>query len=292
VNMTFQYATAARILLLASCCLASCRSQVLPGPMDSLYDPMPAGESSFYPEGPEEVIVIRHADPCRVRPAGISSSYPLSFYNKSTRLHSGSSIYSASGGRIEVLWPNSTSIVLSGEGSGVIGATSRGEPTFIIRAVERAVITLREGEEVELLGGSVLTASSGPLVLEHGAREVLRVRNQSKESAQIAFRSETVLLEPGEVVDLPLLSAGAAPSVEVVEMESLKGVGFRAQLRGACEVEERDGTLSIHSQESSELHALGVRIHLEAGESVTLDGLLSVQPQAGDPMPAAATTQP
>lgn len=287
-----QFASTGRFVLLAGLCLASCRSQLLPGPMRSTVNPLPAGESNLYPEGSEEVVIIRHADPVRVRPAGITSSYPLTFHNKSTRLNSGSAVYSSSGGRIEVLWPNSTSIVLSGEGSGIVGSVSRGEPTFILRDIERATLNLNEGDQVELLGGSLLTASSGPFVLEHSSPEVLRVRNQSKESAEIAFRTDTILLDPGEVVDLPLLTSGGAPAVAPLQMETLDLAGYRARVRGQCEVEEGPDSLSVRGIETTELHTLGVKIHLEPGDTVTVSGLPPTRPQAANIIPAASPDTP
>lgn len=286
------FAAAARFVLLAGLCLASCRAQVLPGPMRVRVDPLPSGESDLYPAGPEEVVIIRHADPVRVRPAGITSSYPLTFHDKSTRLNSGSAVYSSSGGKIEVLWPSSTSIVLSGQGSGIVGSVSRGEPMFIVRDVERAILNLSEGDQVELLGGSLLTASSGPFVLEHRSQEILRVRNQSKKSAEIAFRTDTIQLDPGEVVDLPLLTSGGAPAVAPLEMETLALAGYRARVRGKCEVDEGPKSLSVRSIESTELHTLGVKIHLEPGDTVTVSGLAPTAPQAANTIPPASSNTP
>ena len=279
-------------ILLAGLALASCRSQILPGPMAAAVDPLPVGEAGLYLPGPEEVVVIRHADPVRVRPAGVSASYPLSFYSKTTRLNSGSGVFSSSGGRVEVIWPGAGSIVLSGEGSGIVGSASRGEPTFIIRKVQRASLNLREGDHVELLGGSILTGSSGPFVLEHSAREILRVRNQSKESATIAFRADTISLDPGEVVDLPLLTSGGTPRVRPMELQELDAGSLRADLRGECTVNEGDGTLSVTSSDSSELHTLGLKIQLEAGDSVFVSGLTPAQPKAAEPDPAASPDTP
>ena len=263
--------------------LASCPSQRLPGPMKPLSTPLPPGEVGLHPPGPEEVIVVRHADPVRVRPAGLSSSYPLSFYSKSTRLNSGSGVYSASGGRIEVIWPGAGSIVLSGESSGIIGSESRGEPTFIFREVERASLHLREGDLVELLGGSLLSASSGPFVIEHGSREVLRVRNQSKDSAKISFRSETIQLDPGEVVDLPLLTSGGGPQVAVLELREFEGPGFEAGVRGECQVETDRDSLQVRGLEPGEVHVLGLQIRLDEGDQVTVTSLTPVPKGSSEP---------
>ncbi len=141
-------------------------TQRWPGPMEPLVDPLPSGDRELYLAGPEELLVMRHADPCQVRPAGYASAFPLTFYKKSLRVHSGSCVYSAPGGRIEVLWPNGSSVVLSGRGAGIIGSKSRGEPAFIFQQVERADIHMQERDQVELVGGARLSAEGGPFRLE------------------------------------------------------------------------------------------------------------------------------
>ena len=73
---------------LAPACFVN--TQRLPSPMESTLEPLPPGTIDLYPEGPEEVLVLRLADPARVRPAGLPSSYPLRFYRKQVRLNAGS----------------------------------------------------------------------------------------------------------------------------------------------------------------------------------------------------------
>jgi len=43
------------------------------------------------------------------------------------RVHAGSEVSSAPGGRIEVLWSNGNSIVLFDGGAGVVGSPSKGQ---------------------------------------------------------------------------------------------------------------------------------------------------------------------
>src|SRR6185369_8739405 len=113
------------------------------------------------------------------RPAGTSSAFPLTFYDKSRPLASGSGVYCSPGGRAEILWPDGNSISLFGASSGIIGSPSRGEPSFILRQVDLVLIEPRKEDQIELLGGALLRAHSGPFALEHERADVLRVRNQS-----------------------------------------------------------------------------------------------------------------
>ena len=248
-------------------------TQRWPEPMEATVDPLPPGDSQLYPPGPEDVLVVRHADPVQVRPAGMPSSFPLSFYNKSLRVSSGSAVYSAPGGRVEVIWPSATSVVLFGRGSGIIGSKSRGEPTFIIRQVERAEVSFKKEDQIELLGGSQLSAHSGPFILDHTRENILRVRNQSKAAGQIAYREANFVLDPGQVIDLPLLSAGSKPSRSESGLSTLNGAGFRVEYSGQVEVLSKDADVALRALGEDELHAMGVRVRAERDEEVRFGGL-------------------
>ena len=105
--------------------------------MEPTADPLPLGTMGQHPVGPEEVLVVRIADPVHVRRPGEASSYPLHFYSKQSRMNAGTWVFSGSGGRLEVLYPENTSIMLYGLGSGVVGSESRGEPIFFFRELDR-----------------------------------------------------------------------------------------------------------------------------------------------------------
>jgi hypothetical protein len=266
-------------------------TQRWPEPMEATVDPLPPGDSQLYPPGPEDVLVVRHADPVQVRPAGMPSSFPLSFYNKSLRVSSGSAVYCAPGGRVEVIWPSATSVVLFGRGSGIIGSKSRGEPTFIIRQVERAEVAFRKEDQIELLGGSQLSAHSGPFVLDHTRENILRVRNQSKAAGQIAYREANFVLDPGQVIDLPLLSAGSKPSRSEAGLSTLNGAGFRVEYSGQIEVLSKDADVALRALGEDELHALGVRVRAQRDEEVRFGGLTK-KPVLAPPKPESAPLQP
>ena len=258
-------------------------TQQWPGPMQPLADPLPSGDRLTYAEGPEMVMALRHADPVQVRPAGLPSSFPLSFYKKDIRLHSGSAVYSAPGGRIEVLWPSGTSVLLFGQGAGIIGSQSRGEPTFLLQQVERAQLMLQPGDQIELLGGSLLSGDSGPFVLEHTRADILRVKNQSKTAGTIAFREAVFTLDPGQAVDLPLLSAGGKPAHSDVGWTVVQGVGFEAGYNGAVDALNEPDAVALRARGEHEIRGLGVRVRMERDEELRLQSLGAPRSKASVP---------
>ncbi len=243
-------------------------TQRWPGPMEPLSDPLPSGDRELYAPGPEELLVLRHADPCQVRPAGYASAFPLTFYKKSLRLNSGSCVYAAPGGRIEVLWPNGSSIALSGRGAGIIGSKSRGEPAFIFQQVDRAEIQLQERDQVELVGGARLSAEGGPFRLELLRRDMLRLRNQSKGSGDVAYRASVFHLDPGQIVDLPLGTTAGTPRPEPGDWQTASAGGLSIEWQGALERLDEPGQLGLRATGEHEIRALGLRLRLERDEEV------------------------
>jgi len=240
-------------------------TQRWPGPMEPLVEPLPKGDRELYLEGPEELLVLRHADPCQVRPAGYASSFPLSFYKKTLRVHAGSCVYTAPGGRLEVLWPNGSSIMLNGRGAGIIGSKSRGEPAFVFQQVERAEILLQERDQVELVGGARLSASGGPFLLELLQSDLLRLKNQSKGAGDVAYRSAVFHLEPGQIVDLPLGTTPGTPRPDAGTWQSASSGGLSIEWQGAL---ERIDELGLRATGEHEIRALGLRVRLERDEEV------------------------
>jgi len=258
--------------LLACAALPAClwrTTQRWPGPMQSSADPLAPGDSAEHPPGPEEVTLIRHADPVQVRPVGALSGHPLSFFDKRARLNAGGAVIVSPGGRAEVLWPGGSSVVLFGEAVGWIGSPSRGEPMFELRELDRARLDLHPGDQVRILGGAVLTGASGPYVLQRDPDQTVLVHNQSKEPVQVAFREEHFDLSAGQIVRLPLLSSGGAPFVEDPELERFAGPGYNVRLLGTLDCAEADGGVRVRAPEGSagEARAFGVRVQLAAGQS-------------------------
>lgn len=273
------------LVVAALLCSCSWRStQRWPGPMRPTVDPLPPGDSALHPPGPEEVSVVRHADPVQVRPVGALQGHPLSFFDKRARLTAGGAVVVSPGGRAEVLWPGGSSIVLFGEAIGWVGSPSRGEPAFDFQELDRARLDLREGDQVRLLGGSILTGASGPYMVQHDPDGTLAVHNQSKGAVQVAFREEAFELAPGQTVRLPLLSTGGEPFIDDPQLERFSGPGFNVRLAGEPECSESDGGVRVRAPADRECQAraLGVRVTLAAGQSAFFS-----EPRPAPPEPAA-----
>jgi hypothetical protein len=269
----------------AGCAMRS--TQRWPPPMDARGDPLPPGDSAAHLPGPEEVSIIRHADPVQVRPAGAASGHPLAFYDKRARLTAGGAVIVSPGGRAEVLWPGGTSIVLFGEAVGWIGSPSRGEPKFELQEVERARLDLQQGDQVRLVGGSVLTGASGPYLIEHRPDATLFVHNQSKGPVQLAFREEVFDLGPGQAVLVPLLSSGGAPFVDDPDLQRFSGSAFNVRLLGELDVAETDGgAVRVAATAEGEARALGVRVRLAPGDEVVFREPWASKPAPQPPPPA------
>lgn len=264
--------------LLAACVVDSrwprIVTQKVPAPMVSVVGALLPSELegviSIEP-GSESVLVLRHGDPVQVRPAGRSAAYPLAFHDKDVHLRAGSSILCSPGGKVEVLWLGGTSVMFSGRTAGVVGSPQRGEPTFAFLEIDSALLYLREGDQVFLMGGTLLTADGGPIALEGLDSGVLRVENQSKAEARILFRDTEIILGSGEEVHLPFVSAGVG----------LDGSGFGAgfageaalQVEGAAALFAHPEGVRVIARGDNEVRALGVRLQLAEGEEVLLRGV-------------------
>lgn len=283
------------------------RTQLWPEPMVGPVDDLPPGDFGRRLPGPEEVSVIRHADPVRVRPAGALAGHPLAFFKKRARLTAGGCVIVAPGGRAEVIWPSGSSIVLFGQGIGWVGSPSRGEPMFELQEVDGASLNLMPGDRVQLLGGSILSGDSGPYMLERTGVDTLRVRNQSKGRVQLAFREETFELDPGQTLTLPLLSSGGAPRSPDLGLQRVAGPGFAVQVRGPLEVVPGPGGVTVRALSDTPgeryLRGLGVSVHLGDGEEARFSGMAPTSepaertpprsaPEPGAPEPAGPAPTP
>lgn len=266
------------LTLVGSGCFA--QTQRYPTIMQPVVDPLPPGTMDLHPVGPEEVLIVRIADPVHVRRPGEASSYPLYFYSKQSRMSAGTWVFSGAGGRLEVLYPGNSSIMLYGLCSGVVGSESRGEPIFFFRQLERARIVLQEGQQVRLLAGVVLTADGGPFVIERPTRDIMRVRNRSSSTGRIAYREEIFHLDPGHVIDLPLLEGlGGAPQQADPGFQTMLAGAAPLRLRGDLEILPQDprGT-RIRANGDHELRGLGLRVRLDPGDEILFSDLSVVTP--------------
>ena len=268
-------------LLVCSSCV-NFTTQRWPKPMRSAGRDLPSGDRALHPLGPEEVTLLRHADPVSYRPADTLSGIPMAFYDKTKRLTAGGSVVVAPGGLAEVVWPDGGSVTLSGYGIGWVTSPSRGEPLFEFQEVTRARVFLRKAGAVRLVGGAILRGASGPYHLERQVDDTLRVHNQSKGTLFVEFREAQFELGPGQALDLPLLGSGGQP----VDGDA----GFRRastpialELRGDLQVlEEGNGVVLVRSDagaqapgleglmDEREIRTQGIKIRLEAGEQARL----------------------
>jgi hypothetical protein len=260
-------------------------TQRWPEAMENTADPLPPGQSEWLEEGPEEVLVVRHADPVKVRPAGLTGSYPLKFYDKSLRVHAGSAINSAPGGRIEVVWPNGNSLVMFDRGAGAIGSPSRGQPSFIFLNLTGALVRFKVADQVQLPTGVLLSAADGPFTIELVEADVLRISNRSKGPGEVQFRDEVITLDIGQIVDVPMLSAGGKPQPLDPNLKVAEGPGYRVSWSGSADVERGTSSVRLRALEANEVRANGVRVKVDRDESVVFEGLGANHdaPAAGGP---------
>lgn len=249
------------------------KSQTWPGPMASANDPLPPGDEAIYPRGPEEVVVVRHADPVHVRPAETPGAYPLTFYDKERRLNAGSWIYTNQGGRVEMIWPSGSSISLNNQSTAVLGSPSRGEPLLILWELDYARIEIGPEDAVQLLGGAMLRSNGGTVIVEHPKPEIERVRNQTKGEIRIDYRDEVFVLDPGQVIDLPLLSIGSEPLAVIPGARSIAGDGFQVDVLGRVSVVDDERGVRLHADGEHQIRGLGVRVRLLEGEEVLFEAL-------------------
>ena len=270
---------AALLLPFLAACVADSRwprieTQQWPAPMQEVRGALDSsslrGVVSSEP-GIEEVIVLRYGDPVQVRPAGATASYPLPFHDKEVQLNAGSSVLCSPGGKVEILWVKGTSIVFSGRTTGLVGSPSRGEPTFAFVELESAILNLRDGDQVRLLGGALISAEFGPLALERLSSSVIRVENQSKADARIMFREADFRLAPGEELHLPLLSAGGDPWAGAFDADS-SGAAVPLSWEGDARVFADKGGARVVPISANEFRGLGLRMQLGEGESFLVHG--------------------
>lgn len=258
--------------LLAAPGLVGCNAQIYPGKMLGPKD-LPPGDTKRWLAGPEEVTVVRHADPIRIRTPGATAGYPMHFYDKVQRIQAGTGVIASSGGKAEVVWPLGTSVVMFGPATGVVGSTSRGEATFIFEELGRAMLELLEGDVIRLVGGAILTGPSGPYLLELVKPEVIRVTNQSKLPLNVTYRTGEFEIGPGQRIDLPLVASGGAPLPGLEGFSNVAGPGFGVAVRGAVQAAVLPNGVALQADGQNEVQGLGVRVELPEGQQAVFSGL-------------------
>jgi hypothetical protein len=256
--------------------------------MVAAVDPLPPGTTLEHPAGPEEVLVLRIADPVHVRRPGQAANFPLYFYKKNARLNAGSWVFCGAGGRAEIIFGGGASLLFLGHGSGVVGSPSRDEPVFFMHDVETAVVHLSAGQQIRLPGGAILDADEGPFVIEREQEEILRIRNRSKGMGRLAYLDEEFQLSPGDVIDLPILEGGMAPREEDPGFQTQTDVDPRLSFRGDVVLVPKGKGVRIRATGENEVLGHGLRMRLERGQEVWIDDFVTAAP--GVPPPVVPDT--
>ena len=214
------------------------------------------------------MLVVRISDPVHISRPGEISSFPLYYFRKQLRLNAGSWIFSGAGGRAEILYGDSSRILLFDVTSGVVGSASRGEPMFFFEELSRASVTMENPEQVRLLGGAILACTGGPFVIERIRPQILRVRNRSEHRGRVAYLEEVFLLDPGDVIDLPLLDEGTAPREALLSFQTLGEGPGQLEVRGSVERIESAAGVRLRATGEHEIRANGLRLRLDRGDDV------------------------
>lgn len=276
-------------LIALSGAVAGCRTQRWLEPMEPTVWPLPPGAGSDYVPGLEEVVAIRHSDPVAVRRAGEDLPFSLNAVNRRERLNSGGWVMTRAGGHAEVFWPLSgTSILFHEEGALWVGEQARDEPAATFEVLSFASVKLSPGVRIALPTGAELSGDeareSGPFKLEARFPEILRVSNDSKVTAFLAYRREVLPLGPGQSVDLALLEAGTRPEDAPPDVRRALEGGVAVDLEGEVEVREFGAGLVAESTGAGRARALGVSVELDPDRRALFLPLGADLP-AGGPLP-------
>jgi len=247
--------------LLVLCILAGCNAHRYPRPMGGPEN-LPPGFTDMLLEGPEEALLVRHADTVHVKRAGQTSVHRLHFYDRQARIHAGAAVFTDAGGRAELIFPGGSLARMHGNGILVIGSPSRGEPFVSFIQIERASVKMESGEVVRLPGGSHLLGDGGPFYVGRVSREVLELRHRGYTQAVLAFGTKRIVLTPGDVLHVPLLLSGAAPRTIDPDHTVAGSVGAVPLVLGPGVVPpgDFDGHVQFDLLSGQSLRALGVQV--------------------------------
>jgi hypothetical protein len=177
-----------------------------------------------------------------------------------------------------VLWPNGSSAVLFGFTEGIVGSPSRGEASLILRDIDQVTFDPKAEDLYELQGGAKLRVRTGPVRVTRPRRDVLNIANESKRSAQVAFRDATIVLDPGQAVELPILKSSAPAagdnSTGQPKISTTQGPGFSLEAGDGATATAESGALVARG--NGVVRALGVQVALAPGTEARFSGLLRV----------------
>lgn len=203
----------------------------------------------------------------------------MAFWRKRERVRAGAWITNGGGGRVELLWPGtSSSVVMFDDGSLEVGDTVRDEPLVRLHLITHARLVLTPRDSIELAGGAILRGDplevSGPFVVHRLDSATLRVVNQSKRTARVEYRDEILEFASGEVLELVALPpdpSGASrtrPSRPHPDTVSLTTPVGDVQALGGLQRADQAGEVRFTATENAEIEGLGLRVRLVPGEEV------------------------
>ena len=254
-------------------------TQKYPGMLTPAVNPLPEGARSTFRRGAEEAYVIRHSDPVKVRLAETNSVYDLTFYAKRALIPAGSWVFSGPEGYAEVLLPGNAQVALHGRGTGVVGSESRREPVFTLLDVTSASVTFGEIGQVQLPGGAILEATSGPFSVDSVHDRLIRVRNGSNQVGRVDYRDQVIRLEPSETVELALVSDFSTPFEVDPSTRAVDSAAGRIALRGDVEVISSSAGTLLRASGTSEVEGLGLKFQLSPGDEVRVEALGAADPE-------------
>jgi two-component system CheB/CheR fusion protein len=115
------------------------------------------------------------------------------------------------------------------------------------------------------------------VLLESVPYSMLRVTNQSKRLANLAYRDERLELGPGESVDLPLLPGGTAPLPPADGAQSPSAGPLAIAVHGPAERADEPAGVRLTAVEPVRAQGLGVEARLAPGETARFSGLTQVR---------------
>ena len=275
------------------------KTQRLPRPMEDARRSAAPGDDRSVPAGPEEVTVVRHADPVQVRlggPLRRASRCPSSASGRASTPAPGCSC--GAGGRAEVFWPNGTGRAprRARNGSDRLGeprrtdlldctARSRSDPAACrvtassssaarILAVERSRssgpgdprsrrLPERTAQDEASFEGETCRSRRrirvGPIVVEHPRAGVLRVTNRWQGSATVSSAAESCV--SSRVRRSTFRSwRRAGDHSRPTAVQTRPG---RVEVRGEVEIVPGKHGDSLRALGEHEIRALGVRVRLD-----------------------------
>ncbi|MFT5687312.1 MAG: hypothetical protein ACI8PQ_000141, partial [Planctomycetota bacterium] len=228
-----------------------------------------------------QALLQRHSDGVRILLPGMPASFALESTKPSTTIRAGTTVLTAGAGRAEVSWDDSTaSITLTGPGALRLGESDKGAPLATILYVDRARIMLGAGDSLKLVGGTLLIGDdefpSGPFHIQSRALDSLELTNQAQRPVRLRVGPLEVELGGGSTVQIPNSKAASfsfEPDPMALPLDRLQAGSLELEVRGDLKWDEVGGRVQLEANGPCEIHAMGMVLHLDAGERAEIGSL-------------------